>query len=243
MYKVFIGVGHGGKDPGATGNGLKEKDLNLSIALSCRDVLLRHGMSVKMSRTTDENDTLSDETKECNEYNPDYAIDIHNNAGGGNGAEVFYHFKGGFGKEVAEDVLSEIVKLGQNSRGTKTRIGSDGKDYYGFIRNTVCPSNIVECAFIDNAEDIKIIDEAHEQKAMGEAIAKGILKAFGIKYIEEGHTMQDFKDVSENHWAYMAIKELSDKGIINGYPDGTFKPDKPITRAEVCSIISSILED
>ena len=63
------------------------------------------------------------------------------------------------------------------------------------------------------------------------------------KYIEEGHTMQDFKDVSENHWAYMAIKELSDKGIINGYPDGTFKPDKPITRAEVCSIISSILED
>lgn len=36
-----------------------------------------------------------------------------------------------------------------------------------------------------------------------------------------------FKDVDESHWAYEAIKELSDDGILVGYEDGTFKPDEP----------------
>ena len=79
--KVFIGVGHGGSDPGAVANGVKEKDLNLSIALACKDMLEKHGVSVKMSRASDENDTLSEEIKECNAYAPDLAVEIHNNAG------------------------------------------------------------------------------------------------------------------------------------------------------------------
>ena len=47
MAKVFLGVGHGGSDPGASANGFKEKDLNLSIALACRDELVRHGVNVR----------------------------------------------------------------------------------------------------------------------------------------------------------------------------------------------------
>ena len=80
MSKVFIGVGHGGTDPGAVANGLKEKNLNLVIASACADVLLSHGVEIKMSRKKDENDTLKSEVKECNAFNPDYAIDIHINA-------------------------------------------------------------------------------------------------------------------------------------------------------------------
>ena len=53
MSKIFIGVGHGGGDPGAVGNGLKEKDVNLSIALHLRDELKRHGVTVGISRTVD----------------------------------------------------------------------------------------------------------------------------------------------------------------------------------------------
>ena len=117
MAKVFIGVGHGGSDPGAVANNTKEKDLNLSIALACGDMLARHGVSVKMSRTKDENDTLSEEIKECNAFAPDLAVDIHNNAGGGDGAEAFYHYGGGKSKTLAENILGEIVKVGQNSRG------------------------------------------------------------------------------------------------------------------------------
>jgi N-acetylmuramoyl-L-alanine amidase len=179
--KVFISAGHGGSDPGAVANNTKEKDLNLSIALACRDMLVKHGVSVRMSRTKDENDPLSEEIRECNAYGPDLAVSIHNNAGGGDGAEVFHHYGGGKSKALAENILAEIVKVGQNSRGAKTRKNSSGNDYYGFIRETSCPSVIVECAFVDNATDLKIIATEGDRQAMGVAIAKGILKTLGLE--------------------------------------------------------------
>lgn len=178
--KVFIGVGHGGSDPGAVANNTKEKDLNLSIAKACRDELKRHGIEVKMSRAKDENDPLMEEIKECNAFSPDLAVDIHNNAGGGDGAEAFYHYGGGKSKTLAENILSEIVKAGQNSRGAKIRKNSSGKDYYGFIRETSAPAVIVECAFVDNAQDLVILASESQRKTMGEAIAKGILRTLGV---------------------------------------------------------------
>lgn len=189
MSKVFIGVGHGGSDPGAVANNVKEKDLNLSIALACKDMLEKHGVSVKMSRTKDENDTIGEEVNECNAYAPDLAVDIHNNAGGGDGGEVFYSHLGGKGKTLAENILAEIVKVGQNSRGIKTRVNSQGKDYYAFIRNTSCPAVIVECAFVDNASDLKILATESQRKSMGEAIAKGILKTLGIEFQADRGTL------------------------------------------------------
>lgn len=185
MAKVFIGIGHGGSDPGAVANNTKEKDLNLSIGLACRDLLEKHGVSVKMSRTKDENDPIGEEVKECNAYAPDLAVDIHNNAGGGDGGEVFYHYGGGKGKILAENILAEIVKVGQNSRGIKTRKNSQGNDYYAFIRNTSCPAVIVECAFVDNARDLEILATESQRKSMGEAIAKGILKTLGVEIQSE----------------------------------------------------------
>lgn len=182
--KVFLGVGHGGSDPGAVANGFREKDLNINIAFYCNEELVRHGVTTQMSRTGDENDTLNDEIRECNAFKPDLAVDIHNNAGGGDGAEAYYHHGGGTGKTLAENMLAEIVKVGQNSRGAKTRKGSDGRDYYGFIRETAAPAVIVECAFVDNAKDMQIIDTEAERKAIGIALAKGILKTLGIAYKE-----------------------------------------------------------
>ena len=187
--KVFLGVGHGGSDPGAVANNTKEKDLNLSIALACRDVLLKHGVEVRMSRSKDENDTIGEEVAECNAYGPDFAVDIHNNAGGGDGGEVFYHHGGGKGKTLAENILAEMVKVGQNSRGIKTRVNSQGKDYYAFIRNTSCPAVIVECAFVDNATDLKILATEGDRQSMGVAIAKGILKTLGLKFEADRGTL------------------------------------------------------
>ena len=181
MSKVFIGVGHGGSDPGAVANGVNEKDLNLDIAKACCNKLKKHGVSVKMSRTKDEYDPVSEEIRECNAYAPDLAVDIHNNAGGGDGAEVYYHFGGGKGKTLAENILAEIVKVGQNSRGTKIKKNSQGKDYYGFIRQTSCPAVIVECAFIDNAADLEILASKAKRKKVGRAIAKGILTTLDVE--------------------------------------------------------------
>ena len=189
MPKVFIGVGHGGTDPGAVSNNTKEKDLNLSIALACRDELVRHGVAVNMSRTKDEDDNISEEIRECNAYAPDLAVDIHNNAGGGDGGEVFHSYLGGEGKTLAENILAEIVNIGQNSRGVKIRKNANGKDYYAFIRNTTCPAVIVECAFVDNSTDLEILATEGKRQKMGQAIAKGILKTLGIEFQAETSTL------------------------------------------------------
>lgn len=179
--KVFLGVGHGGNDPGAVANNTKEKDLNLHIALACRDELTRHGVEVKLSRTKDENDPITEEIRECNAFAPDLAVDIHNNAGGGDGAEVFYHYKGGKSKTLAENILAEIVALGQNSRGVKVKKNSKGQDAFGFIRETSAPAVIVEVCFIDNATDLKFLATANDRLKAGVAVAHGILKTLGVE--------------------------------------------------------------
>ncbi len=183
MAKVFIGVGHGGKDSGAVGY-LVEKEVNLVEALACRDFLEAHGVQVLMSRTSDEDDLLSDEIKECNAFAPDLAVDIHNNAGGGDGFEAYYHYKGGTSKTLAENIETEVKAIGQNSMGCKIRLYSSGTDYYGFIRETACPAIIVEGCFVDNEADVQIADSLEEQKAFGVAYAKGILKTLGISIKE-----------------------------------------------------------
>ena len=179
--KVYLGIGHGGSDPGAVANGIKEKDANLVIGLACAEELERHGVEVMLSRTTDITEGTSAKVKECNTFKPDLAGDIHNNGGGGDGAEVYHSINGGTGKELANNILIEMKAIGQNSRGAKTRKGNRG-DYYGFIRDTSCPAVIVECAFLDNKTDVQIIDTTAEQKAMGVAIAKGFLRQLKIAW-------------------------------------------------------------
>lgn len=184
MPKVFLGVGHGGEDPGAVGY-VVEKDANLKTALACKEYLEHNDVQVKMSRYVDENDSLNEEIKECNEFNPALAVDIHNNAGKGDGFEIFYSIHGGLGKVLAENIEAEVKAIGQNSRGCKTKKNSRGKNYYGFIRETECPTVICEGAFVDNANDASQIDTDEECKAFGVAYAKGILKTLGITIKQE----------------------------------------------------------
>lgn len=234
MEKVFIGVGHGGNDPGAVAGKLKEKDIVLNIALACKDELERHNVEVKLSRYKDENDGVMEEVRECNAFKPKIAVDIHINAGGGDGFEAFHHYRGGLGKTLAANIETEVKKIGQNSRGLKTRVGSSGRDYYAFIRETVCPSIILEAAFIDT-KDIEIVDELHEQKILGIAYAKGILKTLGIQYkesdsIPDGVTKEQF----------LAFKKLVSKGLVSeNYWKN--KLNKPITAAEIMEIVSKII--
>lgn len=184
MAKVFIGVGHGGSDSGATGNGMIEKNLALSMALYCKAELVRHKVGVSMSREKDENDRLSEEIRECNAYDPDVAVDIHINAGGGDGFEVYHTRYGGKGKELAYNIEQEVIRIGQNSRGLKVRVNDEGRDYFGFIRETVCPAVILEAGFLDS-EDRWIFDAPEEQRKFGVAYAKGILKTLGIPWMPD----------------------------------------------------------
>lgn len=202
MAKVFIGVGHGGSNPGAVANGLTEKDLNLETALACYDVLVEHGVHVKISRTRDEADDVDEEIYECNKFNPDLAVDIHHNAGGGDGVEVFHHIGGGTSKTLAQNVLDAIIAIGQNSRGIKTRVNDKGYDWYAFIRETACPAVICECAFLDS-KDHQIVDTPEENRVMGVAIAKGVLKTLGITY----KPTQEEKEAVVNEKVLALLKE------------------------------------
>ena len=177
--KVFLGVGHGGSDSGAV-KFLVEKDINLKMAFACGDFLVAHGVEVLMSRIKDENDPLTEEIKECNAYKPDLAVDIHNNAGGGDGFEAYCYSKGGVSRTLAENIESEVKAIGQNSRGVKTKLNGSGSDYFGFIREITCPSVICEGVFVDNKEDAAQADTDAKCTAFGVAYGKGILKTLGI---------------------------------------------------------------
>lgn len=177
--KVYIGVGHGGSDPGAV-KFLVEKDINLKMALACRDYLKAAGVETKISRETDKDSSINEKVAEANAWGADLALDVHNNAGGGDGAEVYHSVCYGTGAELAKNILAELEAIGQNSRGTKIKKNSSGKDYFGFIRSTTMPAVIPECVFVDNADDAAQADTGEECKMFGVAIAKGVLKTLGI---------------------------------------------------------------
>ncbi len=84
MTKIYLDPGHGGNDPGAVGNGLREKDLTLEIGLKVRDILLRNyeNVEVRMSRTADTTLSLDQRTNDANTWGADFLISIHINAGG-----------------------------------------------------------------------------------------------------------------------------------------------------------------
>ena len=225
MAKVFIGVGHGGIDSGAVANGLKEKDMTLTIANGCREYLESNGVSVKMSRYRDENDDVSEEVRECNAYNPNLAVDVHINAGGGDGFEIYHTISGGTGKTLAQNIESEVKAQGQNSRGVKTRKNSSGGDYYAFIRKTKCPAVIAELGFIDNLNDLQAFNEEHELKAFGVAYAKGILKTLGIAQSSQptqpsgynGNSIVDYLNSIGKDSSYSARKKYAQQYGISNY--------------------------
>lgn len=178
MTKVFLSAGHGGSDPGATGYGMKEKDINLQILLACKSELERHGVAVVASRTTDENDPVAQEVREANASGANIAVSFHTNAGGGDGSESYYYPSDANGKRLAELCEKHTQAIGQNSRGVKS-----GKNLY-FINSTKMTAVLCECAFVDNDTDNNIIDTVEEQQKFGAAYAKAILEYFGIAYNE-----------------------------------------------------------
>lgn len=179
MVKVYNGVGHGGSDPGAVSGNHKEAAYALDIVTACTAELKRHGVQVMQSRTTDVTESAAAKIVECNKYAPEIALDTHLNAGEGDGFEIFHSVTGGKGVDLAKSIEAAVKAIGQNSRGVKTRTRSDGKDYFGFIRQTNCPAVLVEVAFIDSA-DVNIVDTLAERQKMGIAIAHGILAYLGM---------------------------------------------------------------
>lgn len=205
---IVIDPGHGGSQPGACSNGLKEKDLTLKIAKYFRDELKEYsGVEVYMTRETDRDvsDGSDDELTKRVEFaaskNADLLVSVHINSTGtgkAKGAEVWapnknYNFKAyEVGQAVAQDIQDELVKLGLTNRGVQTSYSKnntqypDGSlaDYYAIIRESKekgFPGIIVEHAFIDNASDAAFLKSEENLKNLGIADATGIANYYNLK--------------------------------------------------------------
>ena len=175
--KVFVGVGHGGSDSGAV-KYIIEKEYTLKVAKLVAEYLKARGVEYKLSRTTDVDTDMNSKVKMCNDYKPDLVIDIHFNAGGGKGFEVYRYSGGGTSLTLANNINAEVKKI-MSSRGVKTRLGSNGKDYFAIIRDTNAPAVLLEGGFVDSKTDADFIKANY--KKLAEAYAKGILKTLGIE--------------------------------------------------------------
>ncbi len=175
--KVFIGVGHGGKDPGANSDYMTEKEYNLKTAKLVAQYLKEAGVEYKLSRTADVDTDMDSKVAMCNAYKPDLVIDVHYNGGGGTGFEVYYSHVGGTSKTLAENINTEMKKL-MKSRGVKTKLNSIGRDYFAIIRLTDAPAVLLEGGFVDTKSDADYIKANYSKIAR--AYADGILKTLGI---------------------------------------------------------------
>ena len=72
-------------------------------------------------------------------------------------------------------------------------------------------------------------------------ITRAEFAAMATRFANITEGSKTFTDVPKDHWAYDVIQKAAEAGWISGYPDGSFKPDQPITRAEVVSITNRML--
>nr|WP_330364709.1 N-acetylmuramoyl-L-alanine amidase [Clostridioides difficile] len=180
---VMIDPGHGGSAPGNSSGGMIEKDYNLNTSLATTEYLRSKGFNVIMTRDTDKTLSLGNRTALSNSLKPDLFTSIHYNGSTnkqGHGVEVFYKLKdknGGTTKTVATNILNRILeKFKLTNRGIKTRVlpSDSTKDYLYVLRSNDMPAVLVECAFLDNENDMSLINSSAKVKEMGTQIGKGI---------------------------------------------------------------------
>ena len=180
---IYIAAGHGGNDPGAVSGKYIEKALTLKTALACQNYLRNYECETVMARTTDKSCTVAHKMEEVEKKRPSLVLEIHYNAGGGEGCEVYYWHTHAPSKSLAQKVLAEMVKLGQKSRGIKE--SKAGTSYnFGMCRQaatTGIPSILGEYAFVDNAKDQAKINSDAKLRAVGEAYAKAAVSYLGLK--------------------------------------------------------------
>ena len=176
-----IDPGHGGHDPGAVANGLREKDLTLKIALYTRDYIyeLYEGVKVYLTRDKDVFVSLSDRAAFANRLNADHFCSIHINAGGGDGFESFI-YSGSYANKSKTNALRNalhdviIAETGFKDRGKK-------EANLAVLRETTMPAVLTENGFIDNKNNADFLKSDANLRKIALAHAHGLAKAHGWK--------------------------------------------------------------
>ena len=179
---LLLDAGHGGKDPGTSGNGMQEKNLNLTIAQKIAQKLQGSGIKVYMTRDSDVYPENSTRAKTANDI-ADLMVSIHMNSGPetANGTETLYQDHANdngarlTSKQLAEILQGKVVSAtGNTNRGAK--LWTDVL----ILNRTTVPAVIVEVIFITNTGDALKISNPAYQDQVAQAIADGIQEA--VKY-------------------------------------------------------------
>ena len=188
---VFLDPGHGGRDPGAVYNGLREKDLNMSIYRKLRSELEKLGYTVLTSRDSDVYvDYVTERSEMVNKTDADVFISIHFNATGVPGAnrsgvETYIYepdedIKPRINKVAHDDPtrLSESKRLADNIHNSVVSVaGANDRGVHGsnyaVLRETVKPAVLLELGYIDSPEYKKISDDKYQNKLV-EGIVSGL---------------------------------------------------------------------
>ena len=188
---VFLDPGHGGRDPGAVYNGLREKDLNMSIYRKLRSELEKLGYTVLTSRDSDVYvDYVTERSEMVNKTDADVFISIHFNATGVPGAnrsgvETYIYepdedIKPRINKVAHDDPtrLSESKRLADNIHNSVVSVaGANDRGVHGsnyaVLRETIKPAVLLELGYIDSPEYKKISDDKYQNKLV-EGIVTGL---------------------------------------------------------------------
>ena len=184
---ICISIGHGksakgGYDSGALGGNYQEFKIAREIGKYIGEVFKDYACTADVINY-DATLYLTERIAHVNKHGYDLAMEIHLNASGGTGSEVYYKHKSATGKKLAGAISKSIANtFGIRDRGAKVKINpANGTDYFGFVRSCKCESLLIETVFIDTASDRKHVETAAGQRQCAEAIVKAIADFYGIK--------------------------------------------------------------
>ncbi|MFD3271534.1 N-acetylmuramoyl-L-alanine amidase [Paenibacillus dendritiformis] len=183
MKKVFWDAGHGGNDPGASGNGVVEKSIALQVAKEAAKRLARdyEGVQCLLSRSTDVYLTLAERTNKANAAGAYLLVSIHCNAGGGKGGFESYTYSGindaatsAFQDVLHAEIMSHLTSFGVRDRGQKK------KDLH-MCRESKMPAVLTENLFVDVASDAAKLKRPEVIEAIISGHVSGVAKFLGLK--------------------------------------------------------------
>ncbi len=171
---LVLDAGHGGKDPGASGAALREKDVVLDVTLRLRKKLEAAGFKVYLTRDDDTYVDLYARAHVANELGATGFISVHANAHGNSGAtgvEVLYapdeaRPSYGFSKSLQDQLVSNLKAT---DRGIVQRPN------LVVLRETMMPAALVEIGFLTNEEDHYLLMQGSYRDRVADALYKGIL--------------------------------------------------------------------
>lgn len=185
-FTVVIDPGHGGTDPGSIGYKTKthEADLNLTLSKKLKAKLEDAGISVVMTRDSEKamvegagkkwkKEDMKARKELIKKTRPNLVISLHQNSYTNHslrGAQVFYDKTSQSSKQIA-DLIQEEFKQNLDKSIKATSPG----DYF-ILKCSLAPSVIVECGFLSNIEEEKLLLDENYQDKIIDCIHKGIVR-------------------------------------------------------------------